>query len=339
MRATIRDVAKKAGYSISTVSLVLNNKNVSISQSTRDKVLAAVKALDYRPNQLAVSMVTKKTNVIGLIIPDNSNMFFADLSKAIEVAAHKAGYNLIYGNSSNDSGHDIEYMRMFTDRQVDGIIFAKSASICAEDDIRAMQFIRESKIPFVSVDRELRGNNIRSVLLDNRRGGYLATRHLLELGHRKIGCVTGPLDLMSSHERLEGYRDALAEYGVPYKEELIAEGDFQMAGSEKPVLQLLRQNVTGIFSFNDMMAYSIYQVMARRSLRIPQDISLVGFDDLWLSDFLQPPLTTVHQPVEEIGRKAVAALVSAMNGEDAGQQNSVLMPTLHVRASTCAISR
>ena len=202
-----------------------------------------------------------------------------------------------------------------------------------------MQFIRESKIPFVSVDRELRGNNIRSVLLDNRRGGYLATRHLLELGHRKIGCVTGPLDLMSSHERLEGYRDALAEYGVPYKEELIAEGDFQMAGSEKPVLQLLRQNVTGIFSFNDMMAYSIYQVMARRSLRIPQDISLVGFDDLWLSDFLQPPLTTVHQPVEEIGRKAVAALVSAMNGEDAGQQNSVLMPTLHVRASTCAISR
>ena len=204
MRATIRDVAKKAGYSISTVSLVLNNKNVSIPQSTRDKVLAAVKALDYRPNQLAVSMVTKKTNVIGLIIPDNSNMFFADLSKAIEVAAHKAGYNLIYGNSSNDSGHDIEYMRMFTDRQVDGIIFAKSASICAEDDIRAMQFIRESKIPFVSVDRELRGNNIRSVLLDNRRGGYLATRHLLELGHRKIGCVTGPLDLMSSHERLEG---------------------------------------------------------------------------------------------------------------------------------------
>lgn len=125
MRATIRDVAKKAGYSISTVSLVLNNKNVSIPQSTRDKVLAAVKALDYRPNQLAVSMVTKKTNVIGLIIPDNSNMFFADLSKAIEVAAHKAGYNLIYGNSSNDSGHDIEYMRMFTDRQVDGIIFAK----------------------------------------------------------------------------------------------------------------------------------------------------------------------------------------------------------------------
>ena len=262
MRATIRDVAKKAGYSISTVSLVLNNKNVSIPQSTRDKVLAAVRALDYRPNQLAVSMVTKKTNVIGLIIPDNSNMFFADLSKAIEVAARKAGYNLIYGNSSNDSGHDIEYMRMFTDRQVDGIIFAKSASICAEDDIRAMQFIRESKIPFVSVDRELRGNNIRSVLLDNRRGGYLATRHLLELGHRKIGCVTGPLDLMSSHERLEGYRDALAEYGVPYKEELIAEGDFQMAGSEKPVLQLLRYNVTAIFSFNDMMAYSIYQVMA-----------------------------------------------------------------------------
>lgn len=303
MRATIRDVAKKAGYSISTVSLVLNNKNVSIPQSTRDKVLAAVKALDYRPNQLAVSMVTKKTNVIGLIIPDNSNMFFADLSKAIEVAAHKAGYNLIYGNSSNDSGHDIEYMRMFTDRQVDGIIFAKSASICAEDDIRAMQFIRESKIPFVSVDRELRGNNIRSVLLDNRRGGYLATRHLLELGHRKIGCVTGPLDLMSSHERLEGYRDALDEYGVPYKEELIAEGDFQMAGSEKPVLQLLRQNVTGIFSFNDMMAYSIYQVMARRSLRIPQDISLVGFDDFGFLIFFSRPLPQCINRWKKLGAK------------------------------------
>ncbi len=337
MRATIRDVAKKAGYSISTVSLVLNNKNVSIPQSTRDKVLAAVKELDYRPNQLAVSMVTKRTNVIGLIIPDNSNMFFADLSKAIEVAARRAGYNLIYGNSSNDSGHDIEYMRMFTDRQVDGIIFAKSASLCAEDDIRAMQFIRNSKVPFVSVDRELRGNNIRSVLLDNRKGGYLATQHLLELGHRKIGCVTGPLDLMSSHERLEGYRDALREYGVPYREDLVEEGDFQMASSEKLVQKLLRHHITAIFSFNDMMAYSIYRVLARRSLRIPQDISLVGFDDLWLSEFLQPPLTTVHQPVEEIGQKAVAALVSAMNGEARGPQNCILMPSLHVRASTCRI--
>ena len=337
MRATIRDVAKKAGYSISTVSLVLNNKNVSIPQSTRDKVLAAVKELDYRPNQLAVSMVTKRTNVIGLIIPDNSNMFFADLSKAIEVAARRAGYNLIYGNSSNDSGHDIEYMRMFTDRQVDGIIFAKSASLCAEDDIRAMQFIRNSKVPFVSVDRELRGNNIRSVLLDNRKGGYLATQHLLELGHRKIGCVTGPLDLMSSHERLEGYRDALREYGVPYREDLVEEGDFQMASSEKLVQKLLRHHITAIFSFNDMMAYSIYRVLARRSLRIPQDISLVGFDDLWLSEFLQPPLTTVHQPVEEIGQKAVAALVSAMNGEARGPQNCIFMPSLHVRASTCRI--
>lgn len=337
MRATIRDVAKKAGYSISTVSLVLNNKNVSIPQSTRDKVLAAVKELDYRPNQLAVSMVTKRTNVIGLIIPDNSNMFFADLSKAIEVAARRAGYNLIYGNSSNDSGHDIEYMRMFTDRQVDGIIFAKSASICAEDDIRAMQFIRNSKVPFVSVDRELRGNNIRSVLLDNRKGGYLATRHLLDLGHQKIGCVTGPLDLMSSRERLEGYRDALREFHVPYREELVAEGDFQMASSEKLVQKLLKHHITAIFSFNDMMAYSIYQTLAQRSLRIPQDISLVGFDDLWLSAFLQPPLTTVHQPVEEIGQKAVAALVSAMNGETDGPQNCILMPSLHVRASTCRI--
>ena len=229
-RVTIRDVAQRAGYSITTVSMVLNNKNVCIPPDTRQKVWAAVKELGYRPNQLAVSMVTKRSHVLGLIIPDNSNMFFAELSKAIERAARRVGYGLIYGNSSNDSKRDIQYIQMFADRQVDGIVFAKSASLAQEDDAKLLACMADCALPFVTVDRQIAGSDTCAVLLNHFKGGYLATRHLIGLGHTRIGAYTGPLDLLSSNERLAGYRSALEEAGIPYDEKLVFEGDYQYTG-------------------------------------------------------------------------------------------------------------
>ncbi|MDY3052056.1 MAG: LacI family DNA-binding transcriptional regulator [Ndongobacter sp.] len=335
MRVTIKDVAKKAGYSTATVSLILNRKCSHFSKRAIYRVNQAAKELGYRPNRLAISMVTKQTHVIGLIIPDNSNMFFAELSKAIEMSARKFGYSVVYGNSSNEPLRDMEYIQMFEDRQVDGVIFTKSFSANEENDLETAELIQCSKLPFVLVDRELSGNHISSVLLNHRRGGYLATKHLLEQGHRRIGCITGPHTVTSSKQRLQGYRDALEEFGVAYCESYIFEGDFQMNSGRIGMNELLHQSVTAVFSFNDMMAYGVYQAIAEQGLRIPEDVSVVGFDDLWVSSTLHPALTTVHQPVEEIGAKTVEVLLTEMEGNII-ERSCIFEPTLVIRNSVMA---
>lgn len=336
-RPTIRDVAQKAGYSIATVSLVLNHKNVSIPNSTREKIWAVVKELNYRPNQLAVSMVTKKSKVLGLIIPDNSNAFFADISKAIERAARHAGYGLIYGNSNNDSRRDLQYMRMFSDRQVDGIIFAKSTSVFEEDDEKSLQFMKNSVIPFVTIDRQVPGSEVRSVMLNHFKGGYLATRHLIQLGHRRIGAYTGPSDLQNSNERLEGYRSALAEAGIVFDPALIFEGDYQLGQEEAAFTHFLNQKVSAVFCFNDLMAFGLYREMRRAGLSIPDDLSIVGFDNIFFSDIIQPALTTIGQPITEMGKCVVETLLGIIEGDPSAtsiRRHQVFEPKLLVREST-----
>lgn len=339
-RPTIRDVARQAGYSIATVSLVLNNKKVSIPQDTRDKIWAAAQALEYRPNQLAVGMVTKRTRVLGLIIPDNSNMFFADLSKAIEVAARRAGYGVLYGNTSNDPKRDLAYMQMFTDRQVDAIIFARSAPLLKGDGETGLKFIQNSAIPFVTVDRQLPGSDTPAVLLDHFKGGYMATRHLLDLGHTRIGCYTGPRDLVSSSERLEGYRAALDDAGIPYDPSLLFEGDYQLGREREAFRHLLNHKVSAVFAFNDVMASGLYREAREAGLSIPEDLSVVGFDNIPFCDILQPPLTTVSQPIDQMGACVVDVLVQLLEGEDTAdvKRNYTYQPKLIVRKSTCKYS-
>lgn len=335
-RATITDVARETGYSIATISLVINQKNVSIPDSTKEKVWEAVNRLNYRPNQLAVSMITKKTKVLGLIIPDNSNVFFADLSKSIERAARRAGYSLIYGNSDNDPKRDLAYMRMFADRQVDGIIFAKSASFFQKDGEKSLQFIKDSAIPLVTLDRHVDGSETRSVQLNNFKGGYLATRHLLELGHTRIGAFTGPNELVSSSARLDGYCSALEEAGVTFDERLVVEGDYQLGLEVKAAERFLNEKATAVFCFNDLMACGLYRELHEAGLSIPRDLSVVGFDNVFFSELIHPALTTIEQPVAAMGEGVVAALLDVIEGREVPpeQRNLVYEPKLVVRSST-----
>lgn len=338
MRTTIKDVAERCGYSIATVSLVLNNKKVSIPQTTRDKVWKAATELGYRPNQLAVSMITKKTNVLGLVIPDNSNIFFADISKAIEVAAHRAGYNLIYGNSDNNPQRDLEYLEMFVDRRVDGIIYAKSTALDFRNNKEVTRFFKERTTPIVAVDRVVEDSSICSVVLDHFRGGYLAANYLLASGHTRIGCFTGPHDLESSQERLAGCKRAFAEAGISFDSSLVYEGNYQ-AGSEEQALEyFLGKKVTAVFVFNDIMAYGLYREARRRNLSIPKDLSVVGFDDVFFSELIRPALTTVRQPVAEMGECAVETLVRLIREETKPEQSSyVFTPELIVRDSVAPL--
>ena len=339
-RATIKDVAKLAGYSITTVSLVLNHREVSIPKETRARIWDAVKQLDYRPNQLAVGMITKRSRILGLLIPDNSNVFFGDMSRYIERAARHNGYNLIYGNTDNNPNRNLEYMRMFIDRQVDGIIFSKSTAPGDNSDEELNAYISKSSVPFVSIDRRLNNGSVKSVILNNRRGGYLATNHLLQMGHKRIGAYTGLMNLAASEERLEGYRAALEEAGIAYDPAFVYQGDYQLGREREALAHFLDRRVTAIFCFNDLMAVGIYKAMRERGLMIPEDLSIVGFDNTPFGSLIIPELTTVAQPIKDMSECAVGLLLSAIEGKEMKDSRNtyIFEPQLVVRDSTQRIS-
>lgn len=335
MRVTIKDVAKLANVSPSTISLILNNKPVPISQKTREKVLKIAKQLNYRPNQLAVGLVTSKTNSIGLIIPDNSNPFFASLSNCIEKNANSNGYSVILGNSNNDAKAVINYLQIFTDHQVDGIVLAQTDFSDPEETTKCNNMIHELKIPIVLVDRVSEDSHVNSVMVDQIAAGYLATKHLLELGHRRIGCAAGSFALLNCKNRLIGYKKALAEYNVPFDSGLLYEEALNIECGIHSLPYLLGKNVTAVFAFNDLIAYGIYKELRNYNLHIPDDLSVVGIDDIFLSNIIQPPLTTVAQPIEESARLVVEHLVELIKEPNAtGCEPVILAPTLKVRGSS-----
>lgn len=335
LRATIKDVAKRAGVSASTVSLVLNNPQCAISEKTKELVLEAVEELHYRPNQLAVSLVTKKTNIIGLIIPDNSNLFHAAYSNQIEMTASNHGYTIILGIANNSVKKTINYLRNFSDRGVDGIILAQSAFRDPEDTAACLRAIGDLRVPIVLTDRVPKTLWAEAVRVNDFQGGYVAFRHLLDLGHRRIGVVTGPMYFNNCVERLEGCKHALEEAGVPFDSTLLYEGDFLITGGIGTLSYLLGKNVTAIFAFNDMIAYGIYKESRNYNLKIPDDLSVIGFDDILLSDVIYPPLTTIEYPLKDMALAVVKRLTALMQNQQLdGSQPLVFDPVLKVRGST-----
>lgn len=334
MRATIKDVARTAGVSPTTVSFVINNKPVSISAETRKKVLAAVDELNYRPNQLAVSLVTNTTNTIGVILPDSSNPFFAILSRYIEDLLRQKNFAVIIGNTNGNPSTTRKYLRIFSDRRVDGIILAQLDFEDSSETAKCQELISTLNIPIVYVDRITGSSDDCSVEVDQIQAGYLATRHLLELGHRKIGCAAGSISLNVNAGRYLGYQKALSEYGITTDPNLLFCDALSIECGSKALPCLLGQNVSAIFAFNDMIAYGIYKECRNYNLSIPGDLSVVGVDDIIFSEILNPPLTTIAQPLPQIADYAVSAILSLLE-ETASKPTAIrLNPFLKVRGST-----
>ena len=222
MRVTIKDVAEKAGLSVSTVSLVLNNKPHRISEETRQRVLEVARQMNYRPNRLAVGLIKNRTNTIGLLIPDITNMFFAEIAKGAEMGCQEQGYSMILCNTNDNPQKDIDYVNVLLERGVDGIIFVMAVNSSNNKARECYELLRQFEKPVVLVDRVVEELELPSVATDNELGGYLATRHLLELGHTRIGCITGPMGSQSSKQRLFGYIRALQEYDIPFYSGLVA---------------------------------------------------------------------------------------------------------------------
>jgi LacI family transcriptional regulator len=333
LRPTIKDVAKAVGLSTTTVSLVLNNKPNRTSPAKREAIFKAAKDLDYRPNRIAVSMVTKKTHTIGLILPDISNLYFSELAKVIEEECKAYGYTVLYGNTSDSVESDFEYLNIFIDSNVDAIIIILSASFNEADKTHFDNIIDNNNIPVVILDRSINDKNKKSVLLDQQLGGYLATNYLIHLGHTKIGCITGPQNVASANERLSGYMLALSEAGIPFDENLIIEEDFSVEGGARALPYLLGQSVTAVFASNDMMAIGVYRACSNFHLRIPHNLSVVGFDDIFLSEFIEPPLTTISQPIDKLAKEAVNQILLLLRGETADKEDVIFKPVLKVRGS------
>jgi LacI family transcriptional regulator len=333
---TIKDVAKEAGLSVTTVSLVLNNKNARISDKTRKHVREVAKRLNYRPNRLAVGLITKRTNIIGLIVPDIANQYFAEIAAAVEYEASEHGYNVIFCNTNDRPEKDIAYVDMLLQQGVDGILFTMSVnsdSNCAEE---CLAILKKAEIPVILIDRVIGEdkNEVTFVAVNDEECGYYATYHLIDLGHRKIGCITGSMGDYDAIQRLEGYKHALYEAGIAFDPELVAEGNYHMASGYNSVTILTQKKVTGIFAHNDMMALGAYKRLTQLGIKVPEDISLVGIDNLSFTELLEVPFTTIERTPGRMGEIAVKKMIAILNKQDTKNEHIIYSPRLIVRKST-----
>lgn len=333
MRTTIKDIANYTGFSVTTISLVLNNKAKKIPKSTKDTIMEAVEKLNYHPNQLAVGLVKKRTQTIGLIISDVSNVFFSTLAKGVEDTCRRQGWNLILCNTNDKHERDVSYIQVLADKGVDGILFCMARDSNKEKAKDSIQLLKKLKIPFVMIDRYLEEVECSSVIVDHKQGGYAATKYLLSLGHRNIGCVTGPSGLEDSMERLKGYKKALEEYGVSYNEDLIYEGNYDRESGVQAVEFFEGKGLSAIFAFNDMSAYGVYNSLKKKGISVPGQMSLVGYDDIFFSEILDVPLTTVKQPIYEMGVEGVKQLLEEVESGVGAHKCIRFQPTLIIRES------
>lgn len=334
MRTTIKDIASYTGLSVTTVSLVLNHKADKIPQRTKDRVIKAVEELNYRPNQLAVGLVKKRTETIGLIISDVSNVFFANLAKGVEDECRRKGWNLVLCNTNDKHERDLSYIRVLADKGVDGILFCMSLDSNKKKARESIHLLEKLNIPFVMIDRFLEEANCISVVVDHKQGGYMAAKRLLELGHKRIGCVTGPLNLEDSKDRLVGYQKALKEYHIEYDKGLIFEGHYDRESGEKAVDYFSDKKLTAVFAFNDMSAYGVYKALRRSKTKIPEEMSLIGYDNIFFSEMLDVPLTTINQPTYEMGVEAVHQLITEIDSGVNTKKCITFQPALIEREST-----
>jgi LacI family transcriptional regulator len=335
---TLEEVAQLAGVSRSTVSRVINNQP-NVRPETRERVWQAIRKSGYRPHAVARSLVTNRTRIIGMLIPESVNRLFIDpffplLMRGATEACNAHRYQLMLSLFTSRSDDQDIYQRVVRNGYLDGVIVASAS----EDDPLIPGLLRD-RIPFVSVGR-YPDERVHYVDVDNISGARIALEHLIQLGHRRIGTITGRLDMAAGQDRLTGYKDALQAHGIAIEEDLIAEGDFTESSGMAGMRRLLKASPTAVFTASDTMAIGALRVLREVGLQVPQDVALVSFDDIPISGAVQPPLTTVRQPIERLGAMAVDVLVGLLESpppEVSPIQRMILPTELAVRKSCGAL--
>ncbi len=330
--SSIRDVSRFAGVSVATVSRALRNPE-KVAQETRARVLEAARAVDYRPNMMARNFRSRQAFAIVVLAPDIANPFFARVVRGIEQVAQKAGYAVLLGDTQGSPEREAEYLNLVQSRQADGVI-----QLAARIDPEALGRLWREGEPAAIVNACECADTAfcPRIQIDNAAAARTMTEHLIGLGHRRIGVVTGPLASPLTRDRLAGHRQALQAAGLAYDPALTVPGDFSLQSGLDAVAPLLRADPrpTAVFCCNDEMAIGAIRGLKMAGLTPPGDMSVAGFDDIDFARFCDPPLTTIAQPMEELGRAAMALLLRILNGERPANDLTILPTTLVVRDST-----
>jgi len=328
---TLADIAREAGTSPSTASRALSGRGY-VSPDARDRLLAAAERLGYVPNASARTLKHKTSRVVGVVVSDLGNQFYARLAAGIEQTLREADYQMVLLGDNSESAEEVAGARTFLAMRAPGVILTPVAH-------EAAGLLTDQGVAVVEVDRQLATVPCDAVVLDNVRGAAEATAHLLGAGHRRVALLVAETDWTSDAGRLQGYRLAHAEAGVPLDDALILRIPFHAADAEARIEALLdRHAPTAIFAANNLLAEQAWRVLRARGLRLPGDISLIGFDDVQWMEMVNPGITAVAQPTVEMGRRAAQLLLRRMADPDAEPTVERLEPTLVVRGSTGAIS-
>lgn len=331
--ATIKDVAALAGISYTTVSHVVN-KTRPVSEEVRVKVEAAIKSLDYVPSAVARSLKAKTTATIGLLVPNSLNPYFAELARGIEDYCERNGYCVILCNSDDNPDKQRSYLRVLLEKRIDGLIVASAGG-----DSGLAAGLATVRTPMVIVDRGLEGIDADMVRIDHEYGAYLATRHLLDLGHRDIACIGGPAHTSVAQMRLAGYCRALKEAAVQVPQERMLESDFTSTGGYSAAARLLEINPpSAIFAGNDMIGIGVLRAAAERNIRVPSELSVIGFDDIQMSRYVYPALTTVGQSILELGEMAAQVLLRRIATPELATDQRIVTPSIVLRESTAPLA-
>ena len=310
---SIREVAKLANVSPATVSRVMNG-TARVDEEKKQRVERVIEETGFRPNEVARSLYKKSAHIIGIIVPNIENPFFNEMARVIEGEAYKKGYRLTLCNSNDDSEKEIDNINLLNRMNADGIILLTNAD-------RITDGIKKCTIPVIIMDREVKlKNEIALIQSDHYTGGKLAVEHLLDCGCRNIVYLCGPLKLSSAKSRQKGYLDVCSERGITPQ---YLEGEYSYEAGLKLTETLLERypDVDGIMAANDMVAVSIYKVLSGRGYRVPEDIQLIGFDNIKLSELVTPAITTIEQPIAKMGKTAVKELIAYIEGRQIQKRN------------------
>jgi LacI family transcriptional regulator, repressor for deo operon, udp, cdd, tsx, nupC, and nupG len=326
--ASIKDVAKRANVSTATVSRVLRNAG-NVTEETKRRVLEAIEALNYQPNVLGRYLRRMETETVLVIVPDITNPFFSKVLRGIEAVALERGYQVLLGDTQNDVRLEEQYLNMLPQKQVDGMIFLTARTRKELMEEMSRQF------PIVLACEYLEGTDIPTVSIDNISSARKATEHLIGLGHRRIAHLTGPMDVILSRDRLRGYYQALAQHDIDVDAALVQEGDFSYESGYNVTLKLLalEKPPTAIFAANDAMAVGAIKAVRHRGGRVPDDVAVVGFDDIQMASIFEPGVTTIAQPMFDIGKQAMKLLLQLIDGEEVERRQFVLPDRLVIRES------
>jgi LacI family transcriptional regulator len=331
---TIKDISRLANVSIAAVSKVVNGDYSSVSETTKERILQIVKEMNYKPNRIARGLVTNKTNIIGLLVSDITNPFFATLAKGVEDRAGSYGYNVLLCNTDEKAEKESTYVDLLLQYNAAGVIVTSSSNPENKHILELAQY----NTSFVSIDRSVSADTY-SIFVDNFRGTYVSTEYLIQNGHTRLAFIGGEPPGTGINQRLNGYLQALRDCKLQEDSQLICIDTYHSESGYKNVNMLLNKGLsfTGVVCGNDLIAFGVVKALKERGLRVPEDVSIIGFDDIYLAAMFEPGLTTIRQPIYDMGSHAVDVLIRLIKGEPVKEKLKYFGPELVERDSVTNI--